>query len=126
MNVCITHLVLHIVISMLTCTIAASIESSSMITSIRDYSSVPQSDVALFGRAAAIWINRTQPVVNLAAGFPGPDSMFPFTRLASATLADSSFTFLYHQVNSTTLAEEQWDEEAGEWVGPQYINVSDT
>ena len=68
-----------------------------------------------------------QPSVENAANLPGPDSVFPFTRLASATLADHSFTFLHHQINSTTFAEEQWDDDAQEWANsPQYINVSDT
>lgn len=104
----------------------ASNASSSTNSSIRDFSAVHQSDIALFGRAAAVWINRTEPVVEFGAGIPAPDSTFPFTRLASVTLADYSFTFLYHQINSTTFAEEQWDEEVRDWGIPQYITVSDT
>ena len=39
------------------------------------------------------------------------DSAYPFARLAtcSVTLADRSSTFLYHHLNGTTFAEEQWD-----------------
>lgn len=37
------------------------------------------------------------------------DSAYPFARLASVILADQSSTFLYHQLNGTTFAEEQWD-----------------
>ena len=78
-------------ISWLTSKIVA-ITSSSDISSIRNHSSIHQSDIALFSRAGAIWINGTQPVVEYAADTPGPDSEFPLTRLASVTLADYSFT----------------------------------
>lgn len=38
-----------------------------------------------------------------------PNNLFPFPRLASVTLPDQSATFIYHQINGTTFAEEQWD-----------------
>lgn len=126
----ITNFLLRISISKLTSTIVVSPlipnGSSSTNSSIQGYGSVHQSDVALFGRFGAIWINGTQPKIEHVIGFPTPDSTFPFTRLAGVTLADYSFAFLYHQINGTTFAEEQWDEEAGEWGVPQYITVSDS
>ena len=36
-----------------------------------------------------------------------PDNVFPFARLASVTTLDASFTYLYHQMNGTTFAEEE-------------------
>ena len=106
-------------ISWLTSKIAGIGQSSDM-------SPIRQSDIALFGSVGAIWINRTQPVVEYRKGTLGPDSAFPFTRLASATSADYSSTYLYHQMNGTTFAEEQWNEDAGEWGTPQYITLSDS
>ncbi len=95
-------------------------------TAIQDYSSINQSDIALFG-AFAIWINRTQPVIvtfDKDQNTTPPDSAFPYTRLASITLSDLSFTYLYHQINGTTFAEEQWDDLAQAWTATEYINIS--
>ena len=70
-----------------------------------------------------IWINKSQPVtedtiLNL------PKHTFPFTRLASASTLDNRTTFLYHQMNGTTFAEEAYDASVGEWSEPTYINVT--
>ena len=92
-----------------------------------NYSSLNQSDVALFGSDYALWINGTQP-----ASFPGtqgavlPDHTFPFARLASAYSVNQAATFLYHQMNGTTFAEEQWDNVAFEWTTSAYFTVSDS
>lgn len=93
------------------------------------------SDVASFGtlsRQAAIWINDTHPVAILLSGVAVPENVqmpknpFPFARLASTTLDDGSVTFLYHQMNSTTIAEEKWDDSLSDWVSTEYITVSDS
>lgn len=55
-----------------------------------------------------------------------PSNEFPFTRLASVTLTDGSATYLYHQMNGTTFAEEQWDDTLRTWLSPEYITVSDS
>lgn len=89
-----------------------------------DYSIIGQSSVATVGEENIIWINGTQPVM----GFPDgpPDSMFPFTRLASATVSDLSLTCLYHQINGTTFAEEKYDTFLHAWTATEYITVSDS
>lgn len=89
------------------------------------YTSRLQSDIALFSPGVAIWINGTQPVTT-KAGVKTPRNPFPFARLASTTLADASLTFLYHQMNSTTIAEEQWDGTIRDWVSTEYITISDS
>ena len=94
--------------------------------------SLQQSDVAFFGQNYAIWINDTQ-AVTIEIGV-GPDDLkahtpqnaFPFTRLASSNSVDQSVTFLYHQINGTTLAEEQWDDTLQVWLPSEYITVSDS
>ena len=87
------------------------------------YNPIQQSDVAVFGTENNIWINGTQPVTS--GGAP-PNISFPFTRLASVNSADQSMTFLYHQINGTTLAEEQWDNSERIWLPSQYITVSES
>lgn len=88
------------------------------------YSAVHQSDFALYGEFFLIWINHTNPVVDgLGRSLP-PENVFPFTRLASITLADSSFSYLYHQINGTTFAEEQYDITVGSWIATEYITIS--
>ena len=49
---------------------------------------------------------------------------FPLTRLASVNSADKSTTFLYHQINGTTFAEEQWDESLKFWVATEYLTLT--
>ena len=85
--------------------------------------SIHQSDMALFGTTKQIWINGTQPVTGLAAP---PNVSFPFRRLASVYSADQLTTYLYHQINGTTLAEEQWDNLSQTWLSSQYITVSES
>lgn len=89
------------------------------------YTSRLQSDIAFFCPEVAIWINGTQPVTTVA-GVKTPRNTFPFARLASTTLADASLTFLYHQMNSTTIAEEQWDVTIRDWVSTEYITISNS
>ena len=94
----------------------------------KDYRSIHQSDVAAFGSYYSIWINGTQPVlIGEDDSNPSlPSSEFPFKRLASVTLTDGSATYLYHQMNGTTFAEEQWDDSLQNWVSTEYITVSDS
>ena len=76
-----------------------------------------------------MWVNGTQPVLCLdpvnRAGATLPDNAFPFARLASVTVADQSTTFLCHQINGTTIAEEQWDDSLKVSLPSVYTTVSD-
>ena len=97
--------------------------------SLEDRVSIRQSDIAVFGNQSwgAIWINGTQPVLMSFGSFPQPmlpSNEFPFKRLASVTSTDGSATYLYHQMNGTTFAEEQWDDKTGIWLRTEYITVS--
>lgn len=84
---------------------------------------IRQSDIAMFADSY-IWINGTQPVAN--ADGPTPVTPFPFARLASAYPADDGSTFLYHQINDTTFAEEHWDSSSEAWLTPDYITIPDS
>ena len=91
-----------------------------------DYSLIHRSDIANFV-SGFIWINGTQPAIptydpNMTLS-RAPKSPFPFARLASVT--SQYVTYLYHQINGTTFAEEQWDEIDGTWGPTQYIQVTD-
>lgn len=85
---------------------------------------IRQSDIAMLGNIGIIWINGTQPV--MGQDYPPPDNSFPFTRLASVSSADGSSTFLYHQINDTTFAEEHWDPSSRAWLAPDYITIPDS
>ena len=93
---------------------------------------IRQSDVAAFGSSNNVmWINGTQPVLFFANGGNGvgatlPENSFPFTRLATVTSADQSTTLLYHQMDGTTIAEEQWDNTLNAWLPSINITVSDS
>ena len=91
---------------------------------VQDFSPITQSDIALFGVTNAIWINHTQPTVLAPSSDESPPTnTFPFSRLASIMSADLTYTYLYHQMNGTTLAEEQWDSNTQIWT-TTYIPVS--
>lgn len=48
---------------------------------------------------------------------PGsPKSPFPFTRLAGTRKDNDTSLFIYHQLNASTFAEEQWDITEGGWI----------
>lgn len=102
-------------------------------TALGNYCSINKSDVALFDSQTALWINGTQPAIiedntgdGPQAGTPTPDSTFPFARLTSVSSADNSATYLYHQINGTTFAEEQWDKPGDAWLPSVYITLSDS
>ena len=79
----------------------------------------------MFGGGAVIWINDTNPVLLSAFGSPPlPDNVFHFARLAWTTSADNLFTYLYHQINGTTLAEEQFSQTLYSWTATEYIPIS--
>ena len=84
---------------------------------------VRQSDVAIVG-GTFIWINGTRPVMDDES--VAPSASFPFARLASFNYDDGSASFLYHQINGTTFAEEQLDIISNKWLPPQYITVSES
>ncbi|KAM0802654.1 hypothetical protein BDR22DRAFT_843688 [Usnea florida] len=90
-----------------------------------NYSSIHQSDIAIFDVFFAMWINGTQSVPILAGGgqLPAtPNNSFPFARLASVIF--ESTTYLYHQINGTTFAEETWDSLESAWIASENITVS--
>ena len=71
----------------------------------------------------AVWVNGTDfnPIGDYEYGKKAvPQVSFPFTRLASINMPGSSY--LYHQINETTLAEEQYDFSLQQWV-TTYIPV---
>ena len=70
-----------------------------------------------------IWINKSQPATDDIT-LEMPNNTFPFARLASASTLDNQTTYLYHQMNGTTFAEEAYYASVGEWGEPTYINVT--
>lgn len=99
------------------------------------HSGILDSDIALNTAAqSAIFVNNTKPTSIFyyedgerpstgAFNYAEPNSSFPFSRLASVTLADKSASFLYHQINETTFAEEQWVASLADWLPPSYFTV---
>ena len=76
-----------------------------------------------------MWINDTQPALIPTEDTENatlPSNEFPFRRLASVAATDGSATYLYHQMNGNTFAEEQWDDSLQEWLKTEYITVSDS
>ena len=89
-----------------------------------NYPSTKGFDFAFVSDDLAIWVNGTKayPIEKYDnSGNVVPQVSFPFTRLASINLPEKS-CYLYHQINGTTLAEEQYDFSLHEWV-TTYITV---
>ena len=99
---------------------------------ISDRTAIRQSDLVTFGSGASciLWINGNKPLIYSTpnsmvdgANCVAPSTVFPFARLASVTLLDGSVTYLYHQINGTTLAEEQFVNSLSKWLPTQYITI---
>ena len=75
------------------------------------------------GGQNVIWVNKSKPEA-LYNTYNVPKNTFPFARLASVTTLDNQTTYLYHQINGTTFAEELFEVSAAEWGEPAYINVA--
>ena len=75
----------------------------------------------------AVWVNGTHAYpIGVEQGVDDdpkavPQVSFPFARLASINLSGKS-CYLYHQINGTTLAEEQYDFSLRQWL-TTYITV---
>ena len=44
-----------------------------------------------------------------------PESPFPYRRLGGFSPDNGSVLYLYHQINSTTFAEDHWNQASGFW-----------
>ena len=94
-----------------------------------DLNGIKDSDLALIGPwQFVVWVNGTELAVIYFLSddpklLPSSGPLFPFKRLASATSPDSSASYLYHQINGTTFAEEQWDNSTNQWLSSSYITV---
>ena len=89
-----------------------------------NYPSTKSFDFAFVSDNLAIWVNGTKayPIGEYDnSGNVVPQVSFPFTRLASINLPEKS-CYLNHQINGTTLAEEEYDFSLHEWV-TTYITV---
>lgn len=91
---------------------------------------IKNSDIAIIsdGTAFSVWVENAKLVqLELGEGAktrPMPQASFPFTRLASASHnIRSPTTFLYHQIDGSTFAEEQWDDSVQFWLSPVNISV---
>lgn len=75
------------------------------------------------GRVLGFWV-KNQTLTPLSGDFysksPSPQSLFPFSRLASIVPVNSSDFFIYHQLNASSFGEERWDDSFGGWVSNSF------
>ena len=109
-----------------------SSNSVAEITILTDYftsnvSGINDSDLAMIGsnlNLFAIGVRGTEPVVLGSTNqSPAPQAPFPFKRVASIINEDQTASFLYHQINGTTFAEEQFITSLNSWAPPTYITI---
>ena len=73
-----------------------------------------------------LWVNGTA-LSFLPALYSSPisntgTSPFPFTRLAATSFIGSTAFYLYHQINTSTFAEDVWDTTVSSWSS-SYISI---
>lgn len=84
---------------------------------------IEKSDLAIIDYGSgvfAFWINGTTPSLlgynNIISSNIGPNVSFPFKRLASINIPEQNTSYLYHQIDGTTLAEEHYDYSLSRWL----------
>ncbi|KAM0801855.1 hypothetical protein BDR22DRAFT_847330 [Usnea florida] len=95
------------------------------------YSAVNDSDLAMVSPGQfAIWVNGTKPATISYNGIglvkdhqAVPNASFPFKRLATSTSPDQTMSYLYHQIDGTTLAEEQYLNSISQWIPSTNITI---
>ncbi|KAL9611774.1 MAG: hypothetical protein Q9167_003585 [Letrouitia subvulpina] len=53
-----------------------------------------------------------------------PPSLFPSARLSSLTTANSTINYVYHQLDGSNFAEEQWDASNSAWMPAKNMSIS--
>ena len=83
----------------------------------------PNSTLDCCSTVYAFWVNDTGLTLStdMFKTLPSlPHSSFPFKRLAGTSLVNGTSFFIYHQLNSSTFAEDQWDNSLGGWVSNSF------
>ena len=93
-----------------------------------NFSGIKDSDLVLASPLQfAVWVRGTEPIIlnNYGVETPAPNVSFPFRRLAGVTSSDQAAYFLYHQIDGTTFAEEQFDASSSDWLPSSNITIPD-
>lgn len=67
-----------------------------------------------------LWVNDTGLVNFNSTSLPRLVSPFPFARLGGFSPSNSSSFYLYHQLNESAFAEDQWDVTEGIWQSKNF------
>ncbi|KAL8908882.1 MAG: hypothetical protein Q9171_005279 [Xanthocarpia ochracea] len=80
------------------------------------------SDIISLSDGGAAWFNASTPIFvdHNAITLPSPKSSFPFHRLASTFAKFEIETYVYHQLNGSTFAEDLWDGASGAWISSNF------
>ena len=61
-----------------------------------------------------LWFNQstlqTDDLSTVGRAAPNPPTTFPYQRFGTAFVVNGTNSYVYHQINESTLAQEQWDE----------------
>ena len=75
-------------------------------------------------RAFGFWVKNQALTALLSDPFSSvptsPQSPFPFSRLAGMIPVNGSDFFIYHQLNASSFAEDQWDDSLGGWISNSF------
>ena len=87
------------------------------------YRNIEESDLAIidYGYGSfAVWINGTKPSLlgynYISDENFGPNVAFPYKRLAVIPSPEQNTSYLYHQIDEATLAEERYDYSLNRWL----------
>lgn len=73
-----------------------------------------------------LWVNNTR--LSYVSGFGSPkmsleSSPFPFPRIGGFSLLNTTSFFLYHQLNNTAFAEDEWDSHSDQWAASTEVSI---
>ncbi|KAL8853050.1 MAG: hypothetical protein Q9221_002080 [Calogaya cf. arnoldii] len=75
--------------------------------------------------ANRIWFMAPVPQSPMVYARPSPNAPFSFQRLSTTSPMNTTKTYLYHQINDSTVGEEYWDGTSGFWLSDNLtIDVS--
>ncbi|KAL8792432.1 MAG: hypothetical protein Q9195_004965 [Heterodermia aff. obscurata] len=76
--------------------------------------------IETYGRDLVFWV-KNQTLTPLSDSVvTSPQSLFPFSRLASIVPLNGSDFFIYHQLNASNFAEDRWDDSLSGWISNSF------
>ena len=83
-------------------------------------------DFCALGDGEVLWFNGSTPtILDSSDNFdlPVPNVTFPYRHFGSTYGVNATQTYVYHQVNDSTIAEEVWEKQSSLWQRSKNISI---